>query len=112
MNGIVPGSPVSSATSESRAPADDARRAIVAGWAVLAFFFVGLGGWAAFTPLDSAAIAQGVVKVEGNRKTVQHLEGGIVRELRVREGDYVRADQVLIVLDDSQARAAVDLYGK
>jgi HlyD family type I secretion membrane fusion protein len=112
MNGPSREPAAGKAASDSPALADDARRAIVIGWGVLASFFIGLGGWAAFAPLDSAAIAQGVVKVEGNRKTVQHLEGGIVRELLVREGDYVRSDRVLIVLDDAQARAAVDLYAK
>lgn len=91
---------------------DDARAPILAGIAVMVAFFVGLGGWAAFAPLNSAAIAQAVIKVEGNRKSVQHLEGGIIRELRVREGDRVEAGQVVILLDDSQTRAAVDVLAK
>jgi epimerase transport system membrane fusion protein len=78
----------------------------------MAAFFVGLGGWAAFAPLNSAAVAPAVVKVEGNRKSVQHLEGGIVKELRVREGDKVATEQTLILLDDTQARAAVDVFSK
>ena len=95
------------------APLDDsARSAMVAGAAIMAAFFVGLGGWAAFAPLNSAAVAPAVVKVEGNRKSVQHLEGGIVKELRVREGDKVASDQTLILLDDTQARAAVDVFSK
>ena len=95
------------------APLDDsARSAMIAGAAIMAAFFVGLGGWAAFAPLNSAAVAPAVVKVEGNRKSVQHLEGGIVKELRVREGDKVAAEQTLILLDDTQARAAVDVFSK
>ncbi len=95
------------------APLDDsARSAMVAGAAIMAAFFVGLGGWAAFAPLNSAAVAPAVVKVEGNRKSVQHLEGGIVKELRVREGDKVASEQTLILLDDTQARAAVDVFSK
>ena len=85
---------------------------MVAGAAIMVAFFVGLGGWAAFAPLNSAAVAPAVVKVEGNRKSVQHLEGGIVKELRVREGDKVASDQTLILLDDTQARAAVDVFSK
>jgi len=84
----------------------------MAGAAIMAAFFLGLGGWAAFAPLNSAAVAPAVVKVEGNRKSVQHLEGGIVKELRVREGDKVATEQTLILLDDTQARAAVDVYSK
>jgi HlyD family secretion protein/epimerase transport system membrane fusion protein len=59
--------------------------------------------------LDSAALAPGRVTVASNRKTVQHLEGGIVKELLVKEGDAVSGDQVLIQLDDTQARARLDL---
>jgi len=95
------------------APLDDsARGAMMAGAAIMAAFFLGLGGWAAFAPLNSAAVAPAVVKVEGNRKSVQHLEGGIVKELRVSEGDKVATEQTLILLDDTQARAAVDVYSK
>ena len=95
------------------APLDDsAKSAMIAGAAIMAAFFVGLGGWAAFAPLNSAAVAPAVVKVEGNRKSVQHLEGGIVKELRVREGDKVASEQTLILLDDTQARAAVDVFSK
>ena len=85
---------------------------MIVGAAIMAAFFVGLGGWGAFAPLNSAAVAPAVVKVEGNRKSVQHLEGGIVKELRVREGDKVASDQTLILLDDTQARAAVDVFSK
>ena len=57
---------------------------------VIAIMFGGFGLWAALAPLTSAAIAPGVVKVDTYRKTVQHLEGGIIRELLVREGDAVK----------------------
>ncbi|MBI4182480.1 MAG: HlyD family type I secretion periplasmic adaptor subunit [Proteobacteria bacterium] len=82
---------------------------VAAGLAVIAAFFGGFGLWAALLPLDSAAVAPGVVMVFSNRKTVQHLEGGIVRKILVRDGDRVAADQVLIRLDDAQARAKLDL---
>jgi HlyD family type I secretion membrane fusion protein len=60
--------------------------------------------------LNGAVVANAVVKVEGNRKSLQHLDGGIVKELRVKEGDRVAADGVLIVLDDTQARAELDVF--
>jgi HlyD family secretion protein len=68
-------------------------------------FVLGLGTWSTFAPLESAAIAPGVVEVESSRKTVQHLEGGIVREILVTDGDTVRTGQTLIRLDATGARA-------
>lgn len=72
-------------------------------------FFAGFGAWAALAPLSSATIAPGQVKAEGDRRTVQHLEGGIVREFLVRDGDRVTAGQPLVRLDDTQAGASADL---
>ena len=84
-------------------------RPLLAAAVIILLFFGGLGTWAALAPLDSAALAPGRVTVAGNRKTVQHLEGGIVKELLVKEGDAVDGGQVLIQLDDTQARARLDL---
>ncbi|MCC6075764.1 HlyD family type I secretion periplasmic adaptor subunit [Pseudomonas sp. GCM10022188] len=79
------------------------------GYAVLFVTFGLFGSWATFAPLDSAALASGVVTVKSYRKTVQHLEGGIVRALHVRDGDQVAAGQVLIELDDTQAAAELEM---
>ena len=84
-------------------------RPVSIGLAVVAAFFAGFGGWAAVATLESAAIAPDVVSVASNRKTVQHLEGGIVGEILVRDGDQVSAGQVLIRLDETQPRATLDL---
>lgn len=81
------------------------RRPALIGWLIIALFFGGLGLWSIKAPLNGAVVANGVVKVEGNRKSVQHLDGGIVKELRVSEGDHVDVGDVLLVLDDTQARA-------
>lgn len=80
---------------------------LLAGAVVIGLFFVVFGGWAALAPLKSAAIAQGVVAVESNRKTIKHLEGGIVAEIDVEDGDVVKAGQILIRLDDTQARVTL-----
>ena len=56
-------------------------------------------------PLSGAAIAPAVVAPDGFRKTIQHLEGGIVSEIRVQEGSTVEAGDVIVVLDDTRARA-------
>ncbi|WP_090351065.1 HlyD family type I secretion periplasmic adaptor subunit [Pseudomonas oryzae] len=79
------------------------------GYAILFVTFGLFGSWAALAPLDSAALAPGVVTVKSYRKTVQHLEGGIVRALHVRDGDQVAAGQVLIELDDTQAAAEQEM---
>jgi multidrug efflux pump subunit AcrA (membrane-fusion protein) len=86
-------------------PQPRTRGAVVAGFAIIALFFGGFGVWAALVPLSSAAITPGAVRVEGYRKTVQHLEGGIIRKLRVREGDEVESGELLLRLDPTQAKA-------
>jgi epimerase transport system membrane fusion protein len=93
-------------------PSDSSWRPALAGWLIIALFFGGLGGWAALAPLNGAVVATGVVKVDGNRKSVQHLDGGIVKELRVKEGDHVRIGDVLIVLDDTQAKAEFEVLSE
>jgi len=70
-------------------------------------FVLGLGTWSIFAPLESAAIAFGTVESESSRKTIQHLEGGIIRKILVADGDVVRAGQTLISLEDTKARAEV-----
>jgi HlyD family secretion protein len=70
--------------------------------------FGGLVGWASVAELDSAVPAPGVIVAAGKRKTVSLLDAGILRDLLVAEGDRVSAGQVLMRLDDVQARAAVD----
>lgn len=85
------------------------RAPIVAGGITVLVFFVGFLVWAGFSTISGGVPAPGVVTVENNRKSVQHLDGGVIREIRVREGDRVTAGQVLFVFDDSQARAQVDV---
>ena len=81
------------------------RPVMLFGTLVIIVFFGGLGGWASIAPLESAAIAPGVLSVESNRKTIQHFEGGIVAEILVRDGDRVDAGQALVRLDETQARS-------
>ncbi|WP_404561360.1 HlyD family type I secretion periplasmic adaptor subunit [Bradyrhizobium elkanii] len=92
-------------TNKDGVPNDSIRGVAVAGWLIIAIFFGGIGTWAVTAPLNGAVVANAVVKVDGNRKSVQHLDGGIVKELHVREGDRVLAGDLLIVLDETQARA-------
>jgi protease secretion system membrane fusion protein len=74
----------------------------------IALLVLGMGGflvWAATAPLDEGVPVPGLITVEAKRKTVQHLTGGIVRKIHVTESQSVREGEVLIELDDTQARA-------
>lgn len=84
-------------------------RYIIAGLLIILIFFGGLTAWSMYFPFQGAVIASGVVKVEGERKVVQHLEGGIIDRIHVREGERVAEGQVLIELKGSQIQATVDL---
>ncbi|MEB0041513.1 HlyD family type I secretion periplasmic adaptor subunit [Pseudomonas sp. MH10] len=85
-------------------PVSDTKARRVGFWIVFVTFGL-FGSWAAFAPLDSAAYSPGVVTVQSYRKTVQHLEGGIVKEVLVHDGDIVKKGDPIIVLDDSQLKA-------
>jgi len=79
------------------------------GLVIVLSIFGGLGAWAALAPLSSAALAPGVIAVENYRKTVQHLEGGIVKSILVRDGENVVKDQTLIILENTQPRALLEV---
>src|SRR5688572_28330418 len=89
-------------------PGDDRQLRIV-GYVIVLAIFGGLGGWSALAPIDSAALAPGVVTVQSYRKTVQHLEGGIVRRLNIQEGQQVVAGDVLLELEGTQFQAEMDV---
>lgn len=91
-------------------PAADAwsmRRPARVGAIAMILFFGIIGTWSWFARIDGAVVATGFVKVAGNRKTVQHIDGGTIRELMVQEGQKVAAGQVLLTLDDTQIIATV-----
>jgi HlyD family secretion protein len=90
------------------APAPRTRAPLLFGTLIFLVFVVGFGIWSVLAPLAEAAIAPGVIKVEGNRRTIQHLEGGIVREILVRDGSKVQAGQVLMRLEDTQSDATLE----
>ena len=85
------------------------RRAVVAGIAAIGAAAAALATWSVAAPLGAAVVATGLVKVDTQRKTVQHRDGGTVRDILVREGDRVTAGQALVVLDDARIDASYDL---
>ncbi|ATE60127.1 HlyD family type I secretion periplasmic adaptor subunit [Thauera sinica] len=76
------------------------------GIAILAATFGGAVLWSSLAPLSSAVIASGIVKVAGNRKKIQHQEGGVIKAILVRDGDQVQAGDVVIRLDETRAGAS------
>ncbi len=95
---------------EELAPENIARIPIIFGMFMLVFLFVIFGLWSVLAPIDSAAIASGQVALDSNKKTIQHLEGGIIETILVTEGMSVKKGQPLIRLDDTAAKARMDLY--
>ena len=78
------------------------------GYLIISIFIIVGIGWAMVAPLARGAVAPGVISPDGSRRTVQHLEGGIIKEFKVREGDFVKSGDPLLVLQDTQASAIYD----
>ncbi|WP_300786907.1 HlyD family type I secretion periplasmic adaptor subunit [uncultured Desulfovibrio sp.] len=85
---------------------EDPNRIIRQGLCIILLFFGGMGLWAVFGQISGAVVAPGKIKIESERKTVQHLEGGIVEDILVREGESVRLGQPLITLQSVQVDAS------
>ena len=106
---IVPEIVIGGGGPPQPAPGPGLRLLVLSGLAVVAAMVAGLTAWSVLAPLQSAAVAPGSVSVEFSRKTIKHLEGGIVSRILVAEGDRVRAGQTLIELDTTQALAQLEL---
>ena len=81
------------------------RKHVIFGTVLLIASFGGFGSWAFRAPLAAAVIAQGSFVATGQNKIIQHLEGGIIKDINIREGDIVEAGQVLLSLDETAAEA-------
>jgi HlyD family secretion protein len=88
------------------------RRHLLVGVIVAVLLIGGVGGWASTTEFAGAVIAQGTLVVDTNVKKVQHPTGGVVGELRVRDGDKVKEGDVVVRLDDTQTRANLQIVVK
>ncbi|OTA19774.1 metalloprotease secretion protein [Xenorhabdus beddingii] len=86
----------------------DANRYLRIGWWVIGIGILGFFLWAAFAPLDKGVASSGTVVVDGNRKTVQSPVNGIIRQIQVKEGEQVKAGQVLVQLSQVQVNAQID----
>src|SRR5215211_4520019 len=95
-------------TNESRS----IRNHLIGGTIIAAMLTAGVGGWAATTELSGAVIAPGAVVVDSNVKKIQHPTGGVVGEIRVRDGDHVNAGDVVLRLDETVTRANLAVITK
>ena len=91
---------------------DVVRGPLRSGVILISVFVGGFGLWAGFVPLAGGAIAPGIISPDGSRRTVQHLEGGIIRKLHVRDGDVVERGQPLVELESVQPKANHDVLQK
>ncbi len=96
-----------SAAGSAEPPSSRASRAPAS--RVLALGVLVMGAWVVLAPLSGAIIAPAFVKVDMNRKVVQHQEGGIVKQILVRDGERVQMGQTLVVIDDVKLDATLDL---
>lgn len=90
-------------------PRRDIRRATLFGVVTIAILFGTVGVWAVTAPLSGAVIASGKIVVESNVRRVQHPSGGVVAEIRVKDGDRVKAGDILVRLDETHAKASLAL---
>jgi len=93
------------ALPQAAASADTIRRDTIIGFATILVLVGGLGWWAFTTSLAGAVVGSGTVVVDGNVKKVQHPSGGVVGEIRVKDGDFVKVGDVLVRLDETVTRA-------
>lgn len=85
------------------------RSPVTSGYLIIFIFFVGFGLWAGLAPLAGGAVASGVISPNSSRRVVQHLEGGIIRDLKVRDGSEVKAGDPLVILEPIQPQSAHEL---
>ncbi len=79
------------------------------GFAIIFVMFGIFGTWSFVAPIDSSSLATGTVTVKSHRKTIQHLEGGIVAQINVRDGDFVELGETLLILDNTQIKAQIEI---
>ncbi|WP_320034562.1 HlyD family type I secretion periplasmic adaptor subunit [Halarcobacter sp.] len=96
-------------STNAKMPSHDASKIITFGLSVIFVVFGILGGWMFFAPLAASSVAMGTVSADLNKKVIQHLEGGIVKEILVKDGDKVKKGDLLIKLDDIQYKSQLNI---
>src|ERR1700760_230700 len=92
-----------------RSDAVEMRRPIRIGLILSALIVLAIFVWGSFARLSGAVIARGIVVVDGNSKKIQHQQGGMIREILVKDGSRVNAGDLLVRLDDTQTRASLGI---
>lgn len=85
------------------------KKYIIAGLVIIVAFFGGFGAWASLFKLSGAIISNGKISIEGERQTVEHLEGGIIKEIRIKDGDHVTKGDIMVVLESASISASVEV---
>jgi HlyD family secretion protein len=99
-------------TNASNSALHSIQRYIITGGILVVLVTFGIGGWASTTELSGAVVAQGVIVVDSSVKKVQHPTGGVVSELRVKEGDRVKAGDIVVRLDETLTLANATIITK
>ena len=92
-----------------KVPSHDDTAVVRFGLVVVFVVFVLIGGWMTFAPLATSSVASGKVSADLGKKTMQHLEGGIIEAIYVKDGDKVKKEQILMKLSDVQVKAQLDI---
>ena len=94
---------------EIKIPSHNTTAVVSFGLSIIFIVFGLIGGWMAYAPLSSSSVAIGSVSADSNKKTIQHLEGGIVEAIYVKDGDRVKKNQILLKLKDVQIKAQLEI---
>ena len=99
-----------SAKQEIKMPSTNDTKVIGFGLGVIFTLFAVFGGWAAFAPLAESSVAIGKISADLDKKTLQHLEGGVIESIEVKDGDEVKTGDLLLKLKDIHIKSQLDIY--
>jgi len=94
---------------DNRMPSHNTTPAILTGLTIIFIVFGVIGGWMYYAPLDSSSVAVGQVSAGSAKKTIQHLDGGIIKAIHIKDGDVVQQGDILIELEDIQIKENLNI---